>query len=260
MKDKIRRIILKALEHLGGNFHHSNRNDRVGMLHRAWGYAVTNFIRGAYYEFGVYQGESFIASWVEYLKWLKWVRRQLSSSEEWRREAIMDYASYKHEFYGFDTFDGMPENDEGGVAYLRKGCFMSSYDDVNRRCLKAGVKCKLFKGPFSKLGDETLNSMQDAAIVNIDSDLYISARDALEKVKGKLQQGTVLLMDDYHCFSSVESKGEKRALREFCEKYPQFRFEPWVTYLYVGQSFICHIADNNLLSGHKLAGRERQLL
>jgi hypothetical protein len=43
----------------------------------------------------------------------------------------------------------------------------------------------------------------------------MSACDALEIVKPKLQQGTILMMDDWNCFRADNNQGERRALRGF---------------------------------------------
>lgn len=219
-----------------------NRNDRLGMLHRAWGYVFTNMIKGAYYEFGVYKGDTFVQSWQVYKNYLRWVESQLSSPEQWRRETIKDYADFDHDFYGFDTFAGMPANDEGN-KYFTQGTYLAPYAEVKNKCEKAKMRFKLYQGTFSDVSDSTMMGLQPAAVVNIDADLYGSARDALEKVMPKLQQGTILLMDDYNCFSSSQAKGERRALLEFCKKYPQFEFEPWFVYQHVGQAFICHLKE-----------------
>ncbi|MDO8571540.1 MAG: TylF/MycF/NovP-related O-methyltransferase [bacterium] len=218
-----------------------HRNDRVGMLYRCWGYVFTNLLKGAYYEFGVYKGDTCIESWKAYSGLKKWVESQLSSPEAWRREALKEYAHYPHHFYGFDTFEGMPENDEKNSTFS-KDSFFASLNEVERKCLEKKMEIRFFKGLFSDIPEETMNDLQPAVIVNIDSDLYFSARDALEKVKDKLQQGTVLLMDDYNCFSADNSQGERRALKEFCLKYPRIQFEPWFIYATVGQAFICHLA------------------
>jgi hypothetical protein len=217
-----------------------NRNDRIGALSRSWGYVFTNLLKGAYYEFGVYQGESLINSWQAYLEFKRWAASQINSGEAWRRNAIGDYDCYKHDFYGFDTFGGMPDNDEGSISF-GKGTYFSLFEEVKTKCRKINMRFNLFKGTFSDLKEEDIKCLQPAAIVNIDSDLYCSARDALEKIKGKLQQGTILLMDDYNCFSSNNNEGERRALKEFCIKNPQYEFEPWIAYQYAGRAFICHI-------------------
>ncbi len=216
-----------------------NRNDRVGMLHKCWGNIFTNLIEGGYYEFGVYHGVTFLDSWRAYLDYKKWAASQLNSPEQWRRDVMKDYETYQHEFYGFDTFEGMPGNQEGNVTFA-KGTFLSSQIDIEEKCKKLGMRFRIFKGLFSVLPEETVKDLQPAAIVNIDGDLYFSARDALGKVAPKLQQGTILLMDDYYCFASDNNKGERRALKEFTAVHTCFEFEPWFSYFYSGQAFICH--------------------
>lgn len=244
MLASLRRLVSKYIEKKELVRFHINRNDKVGMLHRSWGLVFTNLLEGAYYEFGVYKGATFIDSWKEYFKFKEWAGSQINSSEHWRREMMKDYVNYKHEFYGFDTFSGMPDNKENNRTFA-PGSFFATLEEVEKKCKSIGMRYRLFKGLFSNISDETLIHLQPAAIVNIDADLYSSALSALEKVRNKMQQGTILLMDDYHCFSSFNSQGERRALREFCEKYPKFKFEPWLPYHFTGQTFICHISKSN---------------
>jgi len=237
LKKIINKFFLEKLEFVRFSV---NRNDRAGILNKSWGLVFNNQLEGAYYEFGIYKGESFIESWKEYLKFKRWSQAQLASPEAWRRDIMKRYVAYEHAFYGFDTFEGLPSNNEGSRAF-QKGGYLSSFEEVEAKCRSIGVRHTLFKGRFCDIPDETIGKLQPAAIINIDSDLYLSARDALEKVKDKFQQGTILLMDDYNCFLASDSQGERRALREFCERYPRFRFEPWTMYLYAGQAFICHL-------------------
>lgn len=221
-----------------------NRNDRVGALRKAWGLVITNQMSGGYYEFGVYKGESFRESYRMFLLFVKWMKEQSESHEMWRRKINWDL---KHPFYAFDTFEGMPENDENNEIFS-KGTFLSSLDEVKSAGEKIGMRegdqIKYFKGKFSDIAKERsdeISNLQPAAIVNIDSDLYASARDALEIINPKLQQGTVLLMDDYNCFSANKNKGERYALSEFLEKNHNIEVEKWFPYSFVGQAFIFHL-------------------
>jgi len=86
-----------------------NRNDRIGALHRAWGYVVTNRIRG----------DTFRAAYHIYQGYALWVQTQLKSDEDWRRDVANDYSDFKHHFYAFDTFEGMPENQEKNVSFAQ---------------------------------------------------------------------------------------------------------------------------------------------
>ena len=76
------------------------------------------------------------------------------------------------------------------------------------------------------------------AIVNIDGDLYESAKDALDIVKDHIQVGTVLLFDDYNAYNADNRKGERRAFIEFQDQ-TKSKFEKWFTYHYSGQAFLC---------------------
>ena len=228
---------------VGSNTITLNRSDEVGALDKAWGLVITNQMNGGYYEFGVYKGESFRISFQIYLKYLRWMKSQSESQEMWRRKINWDL---KHSFYAFDTFEGMPENDENNDTFA-KGSFLSSLDEVKSAGEKIGMRegdqIKYFKGKFSDIAKERsdeISNLQPAAIVNIDSDLYASARDALELINPKLRQCTVLLMDDYNCFSANQKEGERYALSEFLEKNPDKEVEKWFQYGLTGQAFIVH--------------------
>jgi len=162
----------------------------------------------------------------------------------WRRQIKHDFS---HHFYAFDTFEGMPDNQEN-MPVFAKGTFLSSLEEVRLAGEKLGMfegeRIRYFKGMFkdiAKFKAEEIKQLQPAVVVNIDSDLYVSAVDALEIVRPKLQQGTVLLMDDWNCFRADRNQGERRALKEFLEKYPQVEVENWFSYSHTGQAFVVHL-------------------
>ena len=230
-----------------------NRNDRMGAIHRAWGHVFTNHIEGAYYEFGVYRGETFRASHRAYRELFAWAQKQLISDEPWRRKVIKSYADYTHEFYAFDTFSGMPENAEGNAMFSARNfeCSLEDFSRFNRNVgILEGKGVRYFKGTFAEIArreGHTLAALQPAAIVNIDCDLYASTRDALELVHPKLAQGSVVLVDDWNVFNADRNCGERWAVREFLATHPEFSFEPWLPYAFVGQAFLVHsnVASRN---------------
>lgn len=57
--------------------------------------------------------------------------------------------------------------------------------------------------------------MTKAAIVNIDCDLYESARVVLRFIESLLTEGTVLIFDDWYTFRGNPNLGEQRAFREW---------------------------------------------
>ena len=211
-----------------------HRNDRIGAVHRAWGHVFTNHIRGDYLEFGVYRGDGLIESYRQWLTFQKWLEGQTRSDEQWRVDAALEFIEYSPSFIGFDTFDGMPANQENGVTFS-EGTFKASMTEVETRCKKAGLSPVLICGNFNE--QKAVNT--PAAVINIDCDLYQSTCDALKIAESSFQQGTVLLMDDWNAFSADNAKGERRALAEFCAT-TGLKVDPWFSYLYAGQAFICH--------------------
>ena len=221
-----------------------NRNDIFGALYRAWGYVFTNHLYGDYIEFGVYTGDSLCESFNAYKPHKKWLTHELKNKEIWRRELAQKYVTWEPNFHGFDTFDGMPPNDEDKRFFVQ-GSYKSAIDNVIKRCKGIGLEkpiLHLYKGLFHETKNIFQGNIQNrkAAIVHIDCDLYESAKEALRIISPYLQQGTILLFDDFNCFSSINSKGERRALKEFLQTRHHY-FEPFFSYKFVGQSFICHL-------------------
>ncbi len=109
-------------------------------------------------------------------------------------------------FFGFDSFQGLPEIDKRSVDFewkFRGGQYSCSYEVVKNNLEKRGVLGKnafLIKGFYS---DSLKNKRElskynfhKARIVLIDCDLYESTKDALDFIVNYLQVGTILLFDD----------------------------------------------------------------
>ena len=62
-------------------------------------------------------------------------------------------------------------------------------------------------------------------------------------IKDKLQQGSVLLMDDWDQFCADNSKGQRKALKEFLEKNNHIHVEDYIIYSFLGKAFIVHFDD-----------------
>ena len=120
-----------------------------------------------YLEFGVFEGNSF--------KW--WLNR--CSNEA-------------HKFFGFDTFEGLPES-WGSYA---KGEMFAQLPDIN------DSRAKLYKGlfqdtlPFFLKKEELLN--QNRKIIHLDADLFSSTIFALTSLAPYLKKGDILLFDEFN--------------------------------------------------------------
>jgi tetratricopeptide (TPR) repeat protein len=81
-----------------------------------------------------------------------------------------------------------------------------------------------------------------AALVHVDCDLYQSTKEVLTRLyeSDVLQDGGVVLFDDYNCFKASPYFGERRAFREFLEGQRKFEATPFFTYGFNGAAFFLH--------------------
>ena len=133
------------------------------------------------------------------------------------------------EFYGFDSFEGLPEETLDKLSPWHTAEF-SMGGVIDPRLLN-NPDIKLFKGWFK----ETLNPQTAAligdkkcGIIHIDCDIYTSTIEVLEWIVKNdfLVEGTIIVYDDWAAYKqagldeSMEySLGEARAHLEICEKY-----------------------------------------
>lgn len=91
---------------------------------------------------------------------------------------------------------------------------------------------------------ETLKAKLDnkAAVVHVDCDLYQSTKEVLDGLLAMeaLQDGTVILFDDWNCNRANPNYGERRAWAEFLSSQSRFTASAWFTYGYSGAAFILH--------------------
>jgi hypothetical protein len=132
--------------------------------------------RTVYLEFGVFEGET-----------LRWWSAALGSPQA--------------RFFGFDSFEGLPERWRG----LSAGAFGTDAIPVIE-----DERVSLIVGWF----EDTLPQFElppyDQLIVNIDSDLYTSARTILTWLESRLRPGDLISFDEF-----ADRDHEMRALFEF---------------------------------------------
>src|SRR5215813_8715598 len=153
-------------------------------------------ITGLYLEFGVFDGGS-----VNYIA-----------------DAI-----YPRIIFGFDSFVGLPEEwkrRRDNALTLPAGTFsVASLPEVRSNV-------RLIKGWFEDtLPAFIMNRCEDVAFVNIDSDIYSSARTVLRNLNNRIVQGTILYFDEITGWGDLVEQydtweeGEYRALLEWLSEY-----------------------------------------
>jgi len=148
-------------------------------------------------------------------------------------------------FFGFDSFEGLPDIAEVDTgAKFKKGGYACTMNKVIGNLKKNDVDMKrihLIKGYYSNtLNDETVinnNIFGLAKIVMIDCDLYESTKDVLKFIGPRLQNGTIVIMDDWNCFDADDHKGERRATHEFLLSHPNMQFNHIVDFGWHGACF-----------------------
>lgn len=122
-----------------------------------------------------------------------------------------------HRIYGFDSFEGLPEDWIKGSKVISKGTF--AFKDPN---LLPPVlhNVELIKGPFCEtLPDFERSHLQKKTIsfLHIDSDLYSSAACALKTLSSHIEEGTIIVFDELYNFEDYENH-EWKAFNEFLKQ------------------------------------------
>lgn len=195
---------------------------KVEVIKKAmWNCELEN-IEGGYLEFGTYEGTSLYAA-------IK-VHKKINSK-------------IKRKFYGFDSFDeGFKYFDEKDKhPFFKEGDFKSSFKKVKKRFQKFN-DVVLTKGYFENTIDngagKEIYGTDKCAIVFIDCDLMHPAVVSLNYVKPILQEGSIIILDDYWAYKGDENLGTSGALNTFLKDNPEIKVRDFANYGYGGKAFI----------------------
>jgi predicted O-methyltransferase YrrM len=145
---------------------------------------------GHYLEFGVFTGGT-----------IRYIAKML-------RQAGKPDAS----IHGFDSFEGLPEAWTG--FNLARSAF-----STGGRLPQVPANVVLHKGWYRETIPPWLEAVPGPiAFVHIDCDLYSSTVDVLDGLRDRLQQGTVIVFDEYFNYPNWD-RHEFRAWQEFVERH-----------------------------------------
>ena len=185
-------------------------------------------IEGDYLEFGVWKGRSFARA---YNIW-KHLFKAKGRLEDMR-------------FFAFDSFQGLPETSES--PEFKKGQYYSTEKSFKENIAVQGVdlsRTVTVPGWFNDtLNAETKDriSLKKAAVVFIDCDLYESAKTVLSFLTDLVQDGTILIFDDWFAFKGHPDKGEQRAVSEWLKENQKIKLVEWQNVNWRGKAFIVNI-------------------
>lgn len=203
----------------------------AGVMYEGMFYLAAQYVgtvrprKGAYCEFGVYDGRSFLMA----------------------GHALKNQCGG---FYAFDSYQGIGGALDGETDHYKDGDYRANVQTLEYNLRYAGLENLPYK-VISGFFEETLvnrTSVDDdigpISIVHIDVDVYYPAKLALNYVTPGLSDGALLMFDDYDQLAARNDLGERRALAEWLDENPEFTVEPYRNYGVFCRSFIVHKNTN----------------
>ena len=196
------------------------------LLQSCMDFIRSNQLEGDYLEFGVFEGRSFIAA-----------------------HHLARAYGLAMRFFAFDSFKGMPPSAQGkyeGFTRYNEGRFCCDIEAFKRnlRVKRVDMRSVFFtEGFFDRtLTEERRDSLglSKAALIMVDCDLYESTVPVLDFVTPLIQDGTLMIFDDWFAYRGHPDHGEQRAFREWLQKNPAIRAMPYYSHRFQGQSFLLH--------------------
>jgi O-methyltransferase len=203
--------------------------EKTRAIKKAFYFTFLEQIEGDYLEFGVYEGTSLIAAFESDMKF-----------------RIAD--APPRTFWGFDSFEGFKYFDaQDRHPFFKEGEFESSYEQTQQRIakhFKGRADWKLVKGYF----EDTLQNktaldfeIDKISVALIDCDLGTPAQLTLNFMAPALQNGTILILDDYFAYGGSQKSGVAGAFQQFQHQHPHLVFRRILDYGHGGQGFV--VAD-----------------
>jgi hypothetical protein len=171
---------------------------------------------------------------------------------------LMNSRDFEEHLYMYDSFEGLPETtgtpDEQSYEVQTNKVWHSGAMAVPPRyeekiwealvTVRPAEKLHIVKGFYDQTLDAGLPN-EKCSLIHIDCDIYTSTKYVLEKLAEKdlYQDGCVIMFDDWNCNRANPNMGERRALREFLEKFPRWTCSPWFAYGWNAMAFILHDAN-----------------
>jgi hypothetical protein len=157
-------------------------------------------------------------------------------------------------FFLFDSFEGLPPlvGPDQGSRQFQEGQYAFSEPEVREKLRRHGIvdqsRIRMVPGFYERsLPSFDLRELRGlkAAIIHVDVDLDQSARMVLDFVTPLLQQGSMILFDDWNSFAASWVHGERAAAREWIETHPEVNLESYAKYGWHGEAFLVHLSTNH---------------
>ena len=214
------------------------------LMRRAAKFVVNECVVGDYYEFGVYQGAFFYGAMAQILNYSKHrlensARLGKNETSDAKRLKIMNETI----FHAFDSFEGLPEltqEDKYSEDFLKGqfACGEEAFLENGKRLGAPMSRIRTHKGWYEKTctaGYAKGKINKRASIIMLDCDLYSSARDAFALIGALIQDGTILIIDDWFSNKGSPFHGVQKAFYEWSKSpkisegyhFTEYQRETW---------------------------------
>lgn len=123
----------------------------------------------------------------------------------------------KKKIYGFDSFEGLPEEWHRGDIAIPKGSFGFKSREMTPAVLHNVTLIKgLFNDSLPEFKTKILKD-QPIAFIHVDCDIYSSTCDIFNFVGDNIVSGTIIIFDEYYNYSSFREH-EYKAFHEFLQR------------------------------------------
>ena len=99
-----------------------------------------------------------------------------------------------------------------------------------------------FEDTLPPLGSD--GAPADIALVYVDCNMYSSTKTVFEFLAPRIKPGMIVAFDDYYCYDSTQSSGERIALHEFLAENPRWNFYRFKDIHWCGIGFVVERADD----------------
>lgn len=128
------------------------------------------------------------------------------------------------EFYGFDSFEGLPE-DWYGWSMTKSAFTLNGNIPFNKN-----NNINFIKGYFNDTIEVFLKNHKEYILfIHIDCDLYSSAKTIFDNIWDRIVEGTIIVFDEYFNYPNWKNH-EYKAFKELCNMHN-------IEYKYIGFSY-----------------------
>ena len=127
-------------------------------------------------------------------------------------ELLRNRLPEKYKIYGFDSFEGLPEDWQGTVC--TKGFFCTHGQIPNIK------NVTFFKGWFEDTIKEYLKNANNISLLHIDCDLYSSTKTIFNNLYPYIKSGTIIVFDEWIYNNNQNCNDhEQKAFYEYVEQH-----------------------------------------